>query len=118
MRTVVLGVLIGAGLVIAAAELASARNEAAALVPATMQPVLPEGQLIGVPLSKVGEQYQGLVVLDPKSRVLAVYHIDLHSGGVGLQSVRKIDFDLRMDSFNTKVPLPQEVQSYLESLRH
>lgn len=117
MRTVLLGVLIGAGLVGVATSLAADRSPVSAPVPAAARAALPEGQLIGVPLSKVSEQSQQFVVLDPRTRVMAVFQIDSHNGEIGLQSVRKIDFDLQMDSFNTKVPLPQEVQSYLDSLR-
>ena len=117
MRTVLLGALIGAALMLAASSLAADRSVVPPPVPAATRAALPEGQLIGVPLSKVSEQVQQFVVLDPRSRVLAVYQIDLHNGESGLQSVRKIDFDLQMESFNTKVPLPQEVQSYLDSLR-
>jgi hypothetical protein len=116
MRTVMLGSLVVAGLVLAAMGMEPNRNVVFAQRSTSVQPALPEGQLIALSTT-VGEQYQQLSVIDPKSRVLAIYHVDLKSGEVALCSVRNIHWDLQMDSFNTKTPLPQEVQSLLEAGR-
>lgn len=116
MRTMVLGVLVSAGLVIAAAGATPNRNEALAQRSAPPRFASAEGELLALSTT-VGEQYQQLTIIDPKSRVLAIYHVDLHSGEVSLLSVRKIEWDLQMDNFNTKTPLPQEVRSLLESAR-
>lgn len=116
MRVVMLGVLVGAGLVTAAAGFAPSRNEALAQRSAPPRQTSAEGELIALSTA-VGEQYQQLTVIDPKTRVLSVYHIDLRSGEVELRCVRNIQWDLQMDNFNTKSPLPQEIKSLLESAR-
>jgi hypothetical protein len=116
MRVAMLGVLIGAGLVTAAAGFAPNRNEALAQRSTPPRQTSAEGEWIALSTT-VGEQYQQLVIIDPKTRVLSVYHVDLHSGEVELRCVRNVQFDLQIDNFNTKAPLPQEVKSMLESAR-
>lgn len=61
-----------------------------------------------------GENRQQLAVIDPETRVLGVYHIDLTTGEVVLKSVRRIHWDLQMDEFNATSPLPREVRSLVE----
>jgi hypothetical protein len=114
MRTAVLGALMSAGLVIAAAGSTPNRNEVFAQRLAQPRTASAEGELIALSTT-MGEQYQQVTIIDPKSRVLSVYHVDLRSGEVALCSVRNIQWDLQMDNFNTKPPLPQEVRSLLES---
>ena len=55
-----------------------------------------------------------LTVIDPSTRVVAVYHIDGHSGEIALRSVRNLTWDLQMLEFNGLNPLPQEIRSLLE----
>ena len=57
---------------------------------------------------------QQLCVLDPRQRVVAVYHIDAEKGGIALQSVRNIYWDLRINHFNGTTPLPEEIRSLIE----
>ena len=57
---------------------------------------------------------QQLCVLDPRQRVVAVYHIDTEKGGIALQSVRNIYWDLRINHFNGTTPLPEEIRSLIE----
>ena len=57
---------------------------------------------------------QQLCVLDPRQRVVAVYHIDVEKGGISLQSVRNIYWDLRINHFNGTTPLPEEIRSLIE----
>jgi hypothetical protein len=71
------------------------------------------GGLIALP-TLAGEQRQQLTVIDPDTRVLGVYHIDLASGEVTLKSVRNIHWDLQMIEFNGTNPLPREVRAILE----
>jgi len=61
-----------------------------------------------------GEQRQQVTVIDPETRVLGVYHIDLASGEIVLKSVRSIHWDLQLGVFNGTSPLPREVQSLLD----
>ena len=62
----------------------------------------------------VHKQVQQVVVLDPQHRVLAVYHIDLTSGGIQLKAVRQIRWDLQLENFNGAQPLPREVRTLVE----
>ncbi len=116
MRTAVLGVLISAGLVMAGSGSGPSRTEAFAQRSAPPCGVAATSELIALSTT-VGEQYQQVTIIDPKTRVLSVYHIDLHSGEVELRCARNIQWDLQLDNFNTKTPLPQEVRSLLESAR-
>ena len=55
-----------------------------------------------------------LTVVDPRQRVLSVYHIDVATGKIALKSVRNIQWDLQIDDLNNDKPLPQEIRSSLE----
>jgi hypothetical protein len=60
------------------------------------------------------ERHQQVTVIDPETRVLGVYHIDMASGEVALKSVRSLHWDLQMEQFNGTSPLPREVRSLIE----
>jgi hypothetical protein len=62
----------------------------------------------------VGDQRQQVTVIDPTTRVMGVYHIELSTGEVTLKSVRRIHWDLQMNEFNATHPLPGEVRSMVE----
>ncbi len=55
-------------------------------------------------------------VVDPDSGVIAVYHIDKLSGDIELRSVRKIEWDLKLEEYNgCKTSLhPAEVRNMLK----
>ena len=55
-----------------------------------------------------------LTVVDPRQRVLCVYHIDLATGKIALKSVRNIQWDLQINDLNNENPLPQEIRSLLD----
>jgi hypothetical protein len=57
---------------------------------------------------------QVVTVLDPRQRVLAIYHVDRTSGQILPRSVRNITWDLQMIEFNSGKPLPQDVRSGLQ----
>ncbi len=71
------------------------------------------GSLVALP-PVVHKQVQQVVVLDPLRRVLAVYHIDLDSGGIQLKAVRQIGWDLQLENFNGAKPLPREVRTLVQ----
>ncbi len=80
---------------------------------------IPAGEhLITLALPQVqtpqGPSHQGIVVIDPVERVLCVYHVDLFSGSVKLQSVRRIHWDLKMSEYNGQQPLPAEIRALVE----
>ena len=64
--------------------------------------------------SDVEDGRQQVVVIDSKSRVMSVYHIEHATGVISLKSVRSIEADLLMDEFNTGNPLPREIRAILD----
>jgi hypothetical protein len=110
MRRTGLGAIIGAVLVLLAGLLVESRNKAA-------QPSGgPEygGELITF-TSTAAENRQQLTVIDPRSRAMAVYHVDSTTGVVSLKSVRNIQWDLMMSEFNGVSPLPREIRAMVEN---
>ncbi len=73
----------------------------------------PTGELIALN-SDVEQGRQQIVVIDTKSRVMSVYHIEHATGVISLKSVRSIQADLLMDEFNTDSPLPKEIRAILD----
>ena len=86
----------------------------------TAQPVLPSR----IPLAAAGdlmafssEQGNGpaqVTLIDVKSRVMCVYHVDRTTGQIELKSVRNVHWDLLMEEFNGVRPLPREIRALLE----
>lgn len=72
-----------------------------------------DSQMI-VEATVVEGRYQQIVVVDPKQKTFAVYHVELSTGAVELRSVRNITWDLQITHYNGKNPLPSEIQSILE----
>ena len=54
-----------------------------------------------------------VLVIDPTTRSLAVYHVEKTTGRVSLKSVRHFHWDLQLEEFNGASPLPREIQSML-----
>ncbi len=79
-----------------------------------IQPEMPFPAALQALPPVVHKQVQQVVVLDPQQRVLAVYHIDLTSGGIQLKAVRQIRWDLQLENFNGAHPLPREVRTLVE----
>lgn len=57
---------------------------------------------------------QQIVVIDPQSRVMSSYLVKSENGFIELKSVRRFDWDLRMEQFNASEPLPQQVRDMVE----
>lgn len=113
MRTVFLGALVIAGLVITAAGVTANPQEG---LPQRSAPGVAsgsEGQLIALSAT-VGDKYQQVTVIDPKTQAMSVYHIDLADGKVRLKSVRNFHWDLQMVHLNGVAPLPREIQTLLQ----
>lgn len=113
MRTAVLGFLAFAGLVVTAAVVTAYPGED------LMQPAVPglssrtDGQLIALS-AQVNDKVQQITVIDPTTRAMSVYHVDLADGKIRLRSVRNIQWDLQMIHLNGVTPLPREIQVLLE----
>lgn len=71
------------------------------------------GELI-TNVASVGDNRQLVTIIEPKTRVLAVYVVDAATGGVALKSVRNFHWDLQLSEFNGTAPLPREIQSLIE----
>src|SRR5947209_5057567 len=106
MKAVVIGLLVGASLMVAGAWAVGA-------------PGFSQGQAVTTPAhgsdlialaTPVGDARQQLTVIDPKMHVVSVYHIELATGEITLKSVRNIHWDLQMSEFNGVNPLPREIR--------
>jgi hypothetical protein len=114
MRAVILGFLAIAGLVMGAAAAAPERREGGPqrTAPFQLQSTLANADMLAVS-ANVGDKYQQLTIIDPKQRVMSVYHIEFATGRIALRSVRSFHGDLQMKQFNGKDPLPEEIEALL-----
>ena len=115
MKLAMLGTFVGVGIVLVAVAVAQQRGENAAQrgMPLVAAPATAGSELIVVPTA-LGEKGQMLTVVDPRQRVLCVYHIDVTTGKIALKSVRNIQWDLQITQLNNEDPLPQQIRSLLE----
>ncbi|MEN6452550.1 MAG: hypothetical protein ABFC96_18830 [Thermoguttaceae bacterium] len=111
-----LGILVGVVVVTAAIAVAQQRNDGFAQRPAPAGPTAAAAgaELIVVPMPSA-DKGQILTIVDPQQRALGVYHIDAATGKIALKSVRNIHWDLQIRDLNNDKPLPQEIQSLLET---
>lgn len=115
MRNLVVGGLVGAGFILLGMWLASDRSQVLAQ---QLPYAAPGGQAAASELlalsTTVAQHHQQLSVVDPRARVLSVYHIDLNTGEISLKSVRQLHWDLQMIEFNGVEPLPGSIRTILE----
>ena len=113
MRSTVLGIVLVAVLVAAAMGTMPSQSQ----VPTPGMPpggvAAADDQMIVVS-SVVEDRYQQVAVISPKNNTFAVYHVELATGNIELKCVRNITWDLQINCFNGKKPLPSEIQSILE----
>lgn len=123
MRSTVSGVVLGAGSMLVLWMLASWQPAALAQRPtgaaamtggvrAAPQQAGPSGDLIALSFD-VGQGRQQLTLVDPRTRMMGVYHLDPATGEIALKSVRNVHWDLQMDEFNGTTPSPGEIRSLL-----
>ncbi len=60
------------------------------------------------------EGRQQVTLIDPRTRVMAVYHIEHATGAIGLKSVRQLNWDFQLEDFNGDRPTPQELRTMLQ----
>ena len=117
MKFAMLGALIGAGLVVFAVRGPTHSDEAVAQV--AQRVAAHEGSesadlmAMSTAAGEQGQAAQQITIIDPKSRVMAVYHVKTSTGEIELKGVRKFDWDLQMEEFNATSPLPREVRSQI-----
>lgn len=114
MRTAVFGLLAGAALTFILGGISAGSNRTPAI--GSSRAAASDRHLIALTAS-VDEHRQQITVIDPATRVMSVYHIELATGKVTLKSVRKIHWDLEMSDFNAVSPLPREIRTLLEQRR-
>jgi len=57
-----------------------------------------------------GDGRQQITVVDPRQRVMAVYHVDRVSGALQLKSVRNLQWDLLIEDYNSGSPAPRDIR--------
>jgi hypothetical protein len=116
MKRMMLGTLLGFLVAVAAVVAAEQRNDG--FVPRGTPPVAMATPTAGSELivtpTIVGDKTQVLTVVDPRQRVLSVYHIELATGKIALKSVRNLQWDSQIMYLNNEPPLPQEIRSQME----
>ncbi|RCS49215.1 hypothetical protein DTL42_11805 [Bremerella cremea] len=78
-------------------------------------------QNLGLPVSSglvvhtatSGDGGQHMILVDPETRVMAVYHVDGTNGKVSLRSVRNLQWDLLIEEFNGGTPGPRDIRKLL-----
>jgi hypothetical protein len=112
MKAAVIGAIVGAGLLAVAWNgLLDDGRAYAQRVPSVESGAGAELITLAAPL---GENRQQLIIIDPRMRVVGVYHIDAATGEIALKSVRNFQWDLQLTEFNSVSPLPREIRPLLE----
>ena len=119
MKFAMVGALLGAGLVVFAVKGPSPTGEAWAQRAGDPRVGASDGSrsadliTLSTAAGEQGQPVQQVTIVDPKTRVMAVYHVKLTDGEIELKAVRKFDWDLQMEEFNATSPLPREVRSQI-----
>lgn len=116
MGRTILGILLGVGIVMAAVAVAGQRGDVYPPrgAPEGAAPVARAGTELIVVSSSAGEKSLMLTVVDPRRRVICVYHVETATGKIALKSVRDIQWDLQITDLNNENPLPREIRSLLD----
>src|SRR5262245_28358549 len=64
-----------------------------------------------------GDGRQQITIVDPRQRVMAVYHVDRASGALQLKSVRNLQWDLLIEDYNSGTPTPRDIRALKEQQR-
>lgn len=73
-------------------------------------PTVAEGELIAFSGTAADGQQQ-ITLIDPKARVMSVYHIAPTTGEIALRSVRNFHWDLLLEEYNGGNPSPEEIRN-------
>src|SRR5437763_14348303 len=60
---------------------------------------------------------QQITIVDPRQRVMAVYHVDRATGALALKSVRNLQWDLQIENYNSANPAPRDIRALKEQQR-
>jgi hypothetical protein len=111
MRTAVVGLLLGLGLLLALVG-TTVRPQDAFGQFERGAPAKGNGDLVALAVS--GDGGNLVAVLDPQQRSLCVYEINRTSGAISLKSVRQLAWDLTLEEFNTTSPSPRDIRGLVE----
>ena len=89
------------------------KTPAAQPVVGTRVPFAAAGDLMAFS-SDSGSGPAQVTLIDVKTRVMCVYHVDRATGAIELKSSRDVTYDLQMEEFNGVRPLPREIRALLE----
>lgn len=64
-----------------------------------------------------GDGRQQITIIDPRQRVMAVYHVDRANGALQLKSVRNVQWDLTIEDYNSASPAPRDIRALKEQQR-
>ena len=109
MRAAGIGMLVGLGVLFA---LTFGFPEASAQRAAPDR-ASPSAEIIALSFDP-GDGRQQVTVIDPRTRVMAVYHVDRTTGALTLKSVRNVHWDLQIEDFNSANPTPREIRALTE----
>ena len=114
MRLAPWGVFVVAALAVGAAGAWWGQTQLLGQAPPTgqLRQSAPSDQLIAMACDG-GDGQQQLTLIDPKTRVIGVYHIDRSTGQIALRCVRNVHYDLMMEEFNGADPSPREIRALI-----
>ena len=112
MRISFVGALLGASLVIGA--MAGRSSSEPAYAPPIDLPGRANSSELFTQVTATDGQPLTVTVIDPKQRVMAIYHVDRASGEIMPKSVRNITWDLQIIEYNSGKPLPQDIRNGLQ----
>src|SRR4051812_38827699 len=61
-----------------------------------------------------GDGRQQITIVDPRQKVIAVYHVDRATGALALKSVRNLQWDLQIEDYNSASPAPRDIRALKE----
>ena len=121
MRSAVGGIALGMGVLFAVAFGLTEAQAQKQAHPQLVSHSQASSQQTGSPdllaLSREADGRQQITVIDPKQKVLAVYHVDRTTGAVSLRSVRNLQWDLLIEDFNSTNPTPREIRALTQQQR-
>jgi hypothetical protein len=112
MRYAHIGALLGASLVIGA--MAGRSSSEPAYGPPIDLPAHANGSELFTQVTAADGQPLTVTVVDPRQRVMAIYHVDRATGEITPKSIRNITWDLQMTDYNSGKPLPKDIRNGLK----
>lgn len=76
---------------------------------------VPASSPLWISQSRVSDDRQILVIVDPNERIAAIYHLDIAAGTMALKSTRSLRWDLMVGEFNPQEPTPSDLRKMIES---